>query len=87
MNGVQLPQLDAQHLVHFVDHLRGNRKRRRTDTLLGMMRAAGFDTDTDMCVLPKQYEQAFNHHPCFRFRDDVRSISFLSARLLEMAAA
>lgn len=83
LNGVSLPQLDQQHLVHMVDHLRGNRRRRRTDHLLMMMQDAGFDPGQDLCVMPEDYAAAFNHHPCFRFQR-VRTISFLSHRLLAL---
>ena len=86
LNGVSLPQLDQQHLVHHVDYLRGNRKRRRTDQLLDLMAQAGFDPTRDLCVMPQSYTEAFNHHPCFRFCR-VQSISFLSHRLFEEQAA
>lgn len=86
LNGISLPPIDQQYLVHHVDLLRGNRKRRRTDRLLSIMSETGFDPARDLCVMPATYVEAFNHHPCFRFCP-VQSISFLSHRLFEEQAA
>jgi hypothetical protein len=67
MNALLVSKDTLEYLLKNRNYLRGNHCRTRTARLLHQMGLAGFDPETDICILPTRMKAQFADHPCLTF--------------------